>query len=198
MCLLSVSSSSFQEKENEDQHLTLLPLELAKCKQYQCFGYGYKTHYFVEDLHHMRNETDLLHTRIAILAGKDAHILLSETNNPSHSDDNVVEIVLGAGSNTYCEIRKRMGFGSIKSRRVLDILSYVDPMAMVLRITKSGTISIYYEGETEPLISGEYGNFSFSLHFIAFSCWGRSTCKFFFDCPNSLCEYANYLMAWRV
>ena len=142
----------------------------------------------MEDLHHIRNESDLLHTRVAILAGKDAHILLSDTNNPSITD-NVVEIVLGAGSNTYCEIRRRMGFSSIKSRRVLDVLSYVDPQAFIIRVTKEGYIEIKYEGEEEPLISAEYGNMTVSLHYIAFSCWGRSTCKFFFDCPNSLCKW---------
>lgn len=180
-------SLTFLNSLKHDYNAPPYPTELSKCKQFQSFGYGYKSFFIVEDLHHLRNESDLLHTRLAILAGKDAHILLSETNNPTISD-NVVEIVLGAGSNTYCEIRRRMGFASIKSRRVLDILSYVDPMAFVIRISKSGYIEVTYEGETEPLISGEYGNFSMSLHFIAFSCWGRSTCKFFFDCPNSLCK----------
>lgn len=162
-------------------------LELSKCQTYQCYGYGYKNFFIIEDIQHMREDADLLHTRVAILAGKDAHILLSSTNNPTISD-NVVEIVLGAGSNTYCEIRRRMGFSSIKSRRVLDILSYVDPMAFVIRATKSGYIEVRYEGDSEPLISGEYGNFSVALNFISFSCWGTSTCKFFYDCPNSLCK----------
>lgn len=153
----------------------------------QVMGYGYKSFYIIEDLHHMRNETDLLHTRLAILAGKDAHILLSSTNNPTITD-NVVEIVLGAGSNSYCEIRRRMGFHALKSRRVLDILSYVDPMAFVIRVTKSGYIEVKYEGDSVPLIAADYGNYSMSLQFISFSCWGLSTCKFFFDCPNSLCK----------
>lgn len=136
----------------------------------------------------MRDPSDLIHTRIAILAGKDAHILLSETNNPTLSD-NVIEIVLGAGTNTYCEIRRKMGFSSIKSRRVLDVLNYTEPMSFVIRVTNSGYIEAKYEGEYEPLISGEYGAYALKLHFLSFCCWGRSYCKFFFDCPNPLCEY---------
>lgn len=135
----------------------------------------------------MRNDTDLLHLRVAIIAGKDAHILLSSTNNPGISDS-VVEIVLGAGSNTFCEIRRRLGRASIESRRVLDILSYVDPKAFEIRVTQRGYIEVRYEGDSEPLISGEYGEFTMALNFIAFSCWGTTTCKFFFDCPNSLCK----------
>lgn len=160
---------------------------MAKCKQYQCYGYGYKAFYLAQDIHHMRNETDLLHIRIAILAGRDAHILLSDTDSPTITD-NVVEIVLGAGSNTFAEIRRRMGFSSIKSRRVLDILSFVDPMAFEIRVTQSGVIDVRYEGDEEPLISAEYGRPNVSVQFIGFSCWGTSTCKFFFDCPSSLCK----------
>lgn len=141
----------------------------------------------------MRNDSDLLHIRVAILAGKDAHILLSDTNNPTKSD-NVVEIVLGAGSNTYCEIRRRMGFHSLKSRRLPSVLSYVDPMAFVVRIDKTGYIDVRYEGDEESLINAVYSDFNVSLSYISFCCWGLSTCKFFYDCPNSLCRWKRILM----
>lgn len=181
------------DPSKSDLNRSSLP-ELAKCKQYQCYGYGYKTYFIVEDLQHMRNETDLLHTRVAILAGRDAHILLSDTNNPSITD-NVVEIVLGAGSNTFAEIRRRMGFSSIKSKRIPDVLSYVDPMAFEIRVTKRGVIDVRYEGDEEPLISAEYGNLNVSVQFISFSCWGTSTCKFFYDCPSSLCKLVRVITA---
>lgn len=163
----------------------IIILELAKCKHHKAVGYGYTKFYEIEDLHHLRNETDVLHLRIAILAARDAHIMLSATAHPGLFEP-LYELVLGAGSNTFCEIRRRLKLTSLKTKRVVNVLSAVDPVAVLIRITKSGLIEVRNE-DNEDIISGTDPDL-LPIRFISFCSWGLTEAKFFYDCPNSLCR----------
>lgn len=138
-------------------------------------------------MHTLRNDSDLVHVRIAILAAKDAHIVLTASDTVS-SEDAVYEIVLGAGSNTYCEIRRQFRTSSLKSSRYPNVLSAVDPVAFLIRVTVNGLIEITYEGEDSPLIAANATE-TIPLKYIAFGSWGNTEAKFFYDCPNTLCKY---------
>lgn len=81
--------------------------DLAECKQYEACGYKYEQFYNIEDIRHFRNETILLQIRFVVLAEEDAHILLSETENPSDEDD-VLELVLGSFSNSHISFRQKV------------------------------------------------------------------------------------------
>lgn len=134
----------------------------------------------------MRKTDEIVNLRIAILAAKDAHILLSPNDSPELFDP-VYEIVLGAGSNTFCEIRRKMRLSSLKTKRILNVLSAVDPTAMNIVLKSDGMIEVRYEGDEEPIISGKDDDV-LPIKYISFSSWGMTEAKFFYDCPNELCK----------
>jgi hypothetical protein len=65
---------------------------LAKCKEYDAIsGYNYNSYFEIQGLSNLPDKDDILSLRFAVLASKDAHILLSGTDNPT-SEENVIEI----------------------------------------------------------------------------------------------------------
>jgi hypothetical protein len=65
---------------------------LAKCKEYDALvGYNYNSYFEIQELGNLRDTDDILSLRLVVLAAKDAHILLSATDNPK-SDETVIEI----------------------------------------------------------------------------------------------------------
>lgn len=80
--------------------------------------------YELSELNINTNLTVDLH--FAVLALSDAHILLSTTSTVE-SGDAVYEIVLGAGGNTFCDIRRRQKSAVQNSKRIKDLLSGLDP-----------------------------------------------------------------------
>lgn len=137
-------------------------------------------------MEHADIEDFAFNLRIILLATKDAHILLSPVKNVNSSDD-VYEIVLGAGENTFCEIRKNKQKNPIKTKLVKDVLSPIDPLPLVIKVNSSqvngSSIEVWIENETMPLISVIDSN-PIETHYISFTSWGSSKAKFFFDCPR--------------
>jgi hypothetical protein len=65
---------------------------LSKCKEYDAVsGYNYNSYFKINELKNLRENDELLCLRLSVLASKDAHILLSATDNPK-IDADVYEI----------------------------------------------------------------------------------------------------------
>uniref|UniRef100_A0A336N7Y6 CSON008575 protein n=2 Tax=Culicoides sonorensis TaxID=179676 RepID=A0A336N7Y6_CULSO len=155
---------------------------LDKCKMYDAVnGYNYKTYFHLSDLKHVTPQDDeLIKINIYVLGSKDAHILFSPTSAPD-PDTPVYEI--GAGANTFCEIRKKRKSNPLKTKR-LQILSVIDPVPITIRITRSGLIEVSIPGDILPLISAEDPDPILDLKYLLFSTWGSTSVRFFYDCPD--------------
>lgn len=109
---------------------------LDRCKEYDAInGYNYRTYFHLSDLKHSSpKDEELININLIVLGSKDAHILLTSTTDPDISES-VYEIVLGAGGNTFCEIRKKRKASALKNKRV-QVLSSIDPVPIKIRITR--------------------------------------------------------------
>lgn len=159
---------------------------LSKCQEYSSFkGYGYKHFFKIKDLEHADVSDYTFTMRIILLASKDAHILLSSIPHPT--EENVYEIVLGAGENTFCEIRKNKQKNPIKTKIIKDVLSSIDPVPLLITISStensSSLIEVLIENQPFPLISVSDSE-PIEVHYVSFSSWGESLAKFFYDCPQ--------------
>ncbi|XP_058465279.1 neuronal acetylcholine receptor subunit eat-2 [Malaya genurostris] len=158
--------------------------DLDKCKQYNAVnGYNYHAFFKLEELenHSLDNET-LVNLRLFVVAAKDAHILLSDLDSSSN-DAQVYEIVIGAGANTFSEIRKQRKKNPLKTKTTKGVLSPIDPLPLRIRITKEGLIEVGIEGQSLPLMSATDKNI-IAVRYLSFSSWGSTQAKWFYDCPS--------------
>ncbi|XP_053683435.1 uncharacterized protein LOC128733695 [Sabethes cyaneus] len=157
--------------------------DLDKCKQYNAVsGYNYHTFFKLEELenHSLDNET-VINLRLFVITSKDAHILLSDIESAT-ADAQVYEIVIGAGANTFSEIRKQRKKNPLKTKSTKGILSAIDPLPLRIRITKDGLIEVIIEGQDLPLMSASDKSL-INVRYLSFSSWGSSQAKWFYDCP---------------
>lgn len=91
--------------------------------------------------------------------------------------------VLGAGGNTFAEIRRRRQSAPMRTVRVKDVLSAIDPLPLNIRITQDGEISATITATNKLIVNATDKN-PLAIQFISFSAWGTTEGKWFFDCKN--------------
>lgn len=101
---------------------------------YSRSGSQYKDFYSLEEIPE-QNETLALDFHFAVLAPSDAHILLAPSQSVK-ANDPAYEIVIGAGGNTFCDIRRKQKSDVKASQRVKGLLSALDPQFFWLHISK--------------------------------------------------------------
>lgn len=107
-------------------------LDFAKCKvHYSRSERDYKQFYELPE--ESKSNDYVLDFHFSVLARSDAHILLSSKVRPEKSDK-VYEVVLGAGGNTFSDIRSKQKSDVQQSIRIKEILSAVDVKSFWIRI----------------------------------------------------------------
>lgn len=108
---------------------------MSKCKvHYSRSGSKYVDFYSLNEIPG-QNQNLSLDFHFAVLAPSDAHILLAPSPMVK-KDDPAYEIVIGAGGNTFCDIRRKQKAEVKESKRVRGLLSALDPNFFWLHITK--------------------------------------------------------------
>ncbi|CAH0550795.1 unnamed protein product [Brassicogethes aeneus] len=128
------------------------------------------------------NDTLLLDFHFSVLAASDAHILLAASESVSRTDP-VYEVVIGAGGNTFCDIRRQQKAAVKSSIRRNGLLSAVDVKTFWLHITKDGIIEVGVEGEELPFISWIDAD-PLPITVFSFSTWSGIEAKWYFDCQR--------------
>ncbi|XP_072391900.1 neuronal acetylcholine receptor subunit non-alpha-2-like [Diabrotica undecimpunctata] len=155
-------------------------IDLSKCKtHYSRSGSVYKDFYSISETP-SANDTLLLDFHFSVLAPSDAHILLASSDKVQKTDP-AYEIVIGAGGNTFCDIRRKQKSDVKSSVRVKGLLNALDPQSFWLHITKDGDIAVGKEGEELPFISWVDPD-PLPLKVISFSTWSGVEAKWYFDC----------------
>ncbi|XP_056640292.1 acetylcholine receptor subunit alpha-like [Diorhabda sublineata] len=155
-------------------------IDLKKCKtHYSRSGSVYKDFYSITETPGA-NDTLLLDFHFTVLAPSDAHILLAPSENVKKTDP-AYEIVIGAGGNTFCDIRRKQKSDVKASVRVKGLLNGLDPQSFWLHITKDGDIAVGKEGDELPFISWTDPD-PLPLKVISFSTWSGIEAKWYFDC----------------
>lgn len=66
--------------------------------------------------------------------------------------------MIGAGGNTFCEIRRQRQTQPLKTLRMRGFLSAIDIVPLTIRLTKTGTISVSVTGQSTPFIEANDSN----------------------------------------
>lgn len=91
--------------------------------------------------------------------------------------------MIGAGGNTFNEIRLQKSKKPIKTIREKNILSVIQPISFILRVTKAGLVDVKATGRNNSVINTTIENV-FPIEYISFSSWGTTESKWFFDCDK--------------
>lgn len=92
-------------------------------------------------------------------------------------------LVLGAGGNTFAEIRRFRQSQPLKTLRLLGLLSPVDPLPLTIQILNSGLISVNVTGQNTSIIAANDTKL-LPVKYLSFSTWGNTEAKWFYDCTN--------------
>lgn len=110
--------------------------------------------------------------------------------------------VLGAGANTFSEIRRKRKAVALKTIKRLNMLSPINVLPVQIRISKgdfesqsgrTGFLIVFYSYALAGLIQVTVDNEEYSflnatdkdpipVQYISFSSWGASLSKWFYDC----------------
>lgn len=91
--------------------------------------------------------------------------------------------VIGAGSNTFAEIRRQRQTQPLRTIRVKNILSVINPLPLTIRITADGVIDVRITGQENSIINATDKD-PLTINYISFSSWGNTEGKWFFDCDG--------------
>lgn len=91
--------------------------------------------------------------------------------------------MLGAGGNTFAEIRRQRQIKPLRTILVKNLLSPINPLPLTIKITKEGLIDVRITGQSVSIMNATDKN-PLSIKFISFSSWGTTEGKWFFDCDN--------------
>ncbi|KAF7281422.1 hypothetical protein GWI33_004802 [Rhynchophorus ferrugineus] len=162
--------------------------DLTKCTSisYSRTGSKYKEFHPISFKNDVKNGSLIFDFHFAVLASSDAHILLTQTENVTKQDP-AYEIVIGAGGNTFSDIRRMQKSDVKASVNIKGLLSALDPRFFWIHFTKIGTqglLEIGREGNSTSFISWLDPK-PLSINFISFSTWTAIEAKWYFDCDRS-------------
>ncbi|XP_025190280.1 neuronal acetylcholine receptor subunit beta-4 [Melanaphis sacchari] len=170
LLVLSVSSHGLQQNINSEKCTTVLTV-----------GYGYQNWYEYNDTEIPTANSSATGTamlKFYVQGASDAHVMLAR--EPSSFG---YEIVIGGGSNTFCDIRKFNGkLTSVVTVATGKILDRYKPVGFWVRVTRqSGLIEVGRYGESLPFIFWTDPE-PIPVKYYSFSSWGVVVCKWMFKC----------------
>lgn len=164
-----------------DEPKTSAETDTPDCKMLYTFGYGYRQflHLSESSLHSPLVGGDLL-IKFMVRARSDAHVLLSPSPSPEDSEP-VYEIVLGAGRNSFSDIRRRRRAATRASAMTKDILSPTDLRGFWIRINNQGLIQVGTDGDDVPFMYWQDTE-PLPIRYFSFCTWSGVVGKWLYDC----------------
>ncbi|KAF4532931.1 hypothetical protein B566_EDAN015643, partial [Ephemera danica] len=164
------------------------------CKVAFTVGYGYRRLYhWADSLEEKRkgNRTEVSSATLnfRVRAFSDAHIMLSMTSNPVDGEP-VYEIVLGAGRNSFSDIRRMRKTGTRVTQTTPGIVSATDLRGFWIRVSSDGTIDVGIEGD-DMAFMGWRDPQPLPIHYFAFCTWTGVVGKWEYDCPGHRASQGN-------
>ncbi|KAJ3648987.1 hypothetical protein Zmor_020751 [Zophobas morio] len=155
--------------------------DFSKCKiYYSRSGTVYKDFFEIND---EPQNGSLLDFHFSVMSPSDAHILLAPSSSIQKGDP-VYEIVIGAGGNTFCDIRRMQKSGVKATVRIKGLLSALDLQSFWIHISKDGIVEVGKEGEELAFLTWTDPD-PLPLKVFSFSTWPGIEAKWYFDCPRN-------------
>lgn len=126
----------------------------------------------------------LLRWPFYIQGGSNAHILLSQKENPT-PEDNAYEIVIGGLNNTRVEIRKRINGATLVDAQVKNVLNPLRKIKFVLEVSRDGDLKVYSEDSPYRPLVKTYDPNPVPFQFISFKNSNKEKLHFYYgDAPH--------------
>lgn len=91
--------------------------------------------------------------------------------------------MIGAGGNTFNEIRLQKSKRPIKTIRERNILSVISPVPFTVTVMKNGLVDVRTSGRNNSVVNATIEDI-FPIEYVSFSSWGTTETKWFFDCDE--------------
>lgn len=112
------------------------------------------------------------------------HFEFANTNLCLNSNNNnTTTKVIGAGGNTFSELRRQRQKLQLKSVSMKGFLSAIEITPLTVRVVRNGTISVSVTGQSQPFLAYNDSD-TINVQYISFSSWGTNEVKWFFDCAS--------------
>lgn len=143
------------------------------------YGYGYTKFFHISESggHNGGNIT----IRFLVRARSDAHLLLSPSPAPAEGQE-VYEIVLGGGRNTFSDIRRLRRSATKATARTMDLLSPVELRGFWVHFNGKGILQVGKEGDELPFLFWT-DPAPLDIHYFSFCTWTGVVGKWLYACP---------------
>ncbi|GJQ78580.1 hypothetical protein Trydic_g11690 [Trypoxylus dichotomus] len=142
----------------------------------------YTIFYEIDKYNQFRSNWYQFDFHFSVLAPSNAHILISETNKVADRDA-VYEIVLGAGANTFSDIRRLIRGQTKHQVKTANILSSIDYTAFWIRVWTDGLVEVGYEGDNATFLQYKDPQ-PLKVKYFSFSTWNKVNARWVFDCKE--------------
>ncbi|KAJ4447965.1 hypothetical protein ANN_09975 [Periplaneta americana] len=143
------------------------------------YGYGYNKYFHISESG--GHSGDNITIRFLVRARSDAHLLLSSAPSPVEGQA-VYEVVLGAGRNTFSDIRRLRRSSTKATARTVDILSPVELRGFWVHVSYKGDIQVGKEGDDVPFLFWTDPT-PLPVLYFSFCTWTGVVGKWLYDCP---------------
>jgi hypothetical protein len=143
------------------------------------YGYGYNKFFHISESG--GHDGDEITIRFLVRARSDAHILLSSIPAPAPGQA-VYEVVLGAGRNTYSDIRRLHRTATMATANTKDILSPVELRGFWVHFNGKGILQVGKEGDDLPFLFWTDPS-PLNIRYFSFCTWASVVGKWLYACP---------------
>jgi len=171
------------EKNKEFQERAEIYSRLIDCDYYKSDEYEYKNFTELSTLPNAQPTGYLARVPVYILGSRDGHIILSPTNTPNKTTDQVYEILLGGWGNTRAVLRKKIRNYAFVDVEAKNILSPVRPLKVVIEVSKDGHINVFTDNNVEPLLSA-YDPNPLPVKYISFASFEYANVEYLYNCVS--------------
>jgi len=143
------------------------------------YGYGYNKFFHISESGSHYDSNITIH--FLVRARSDAHLLLSSTPAPAE-EQAVYEIVLGAGKNTFSDIRRMRRTATKATAHTVDLLSPVELRGFWLNYNGKGNLQVGKEGDEFPFLFWTDPS-PLDIQYFSFCTWTGVVGKWLYACP---------------
>ena len=101
-------------------------------------------------------------------------------------------LVLGAGSNSFSEIRRIKRLNPMTTTVTKKLLSAIEALPITIKQNKTGFLEIRIQNESTPLMTVKDMT-PIPINYISFGSWGQTDARFYYGCVNDTSDILEIL-----
>ncbi|CAB3385729.1 Hypothetical predicted protein [Cloeon dipterum] len=184
---LPAASKATESQKNPFTNNATSTRTVSACSLQFTLSYGYNRFHqwstFAKSSKATDGSTSSWTLKFKVRAASDAHILLTTDRNTTLSMP-VYEIVLGAGRNSFSDLRRLQRTGTRSTLPTADILSPLELRGFWIRLSSDGFIGVGKEGDDVPFLAWRDPE-PLKIQYFSFCTWNGVFGRWEFNCPEN-------------